>query len=78
MNFRRPGKKTGVENDIRWSEIWSGFGGPSPHPHQEFPGVPPWLRPPPPQKKKRRNVGRITQNELRVVSCDQAALGTNI
>ena len=51
MNFRRPGKKTGVENDIRWSEIWSGFGGPSPHPHQEFPGVPPWLRPPPPQKK---------------------------
>ena len=33
---------------------------------------------PPPPKKKRRNVGRITQNELRVVSCDQAAVGTNI
>ena len=77
MNFRRPGQKTGVENDIRWSEIWSGFGGPSPHPHQEFPGVPPPGSHPPPQKK-RRNVGRIIQNELRVVSCDQAAVGTNI
>ena len=67
----------GVENDIFWSEIGLGFGGPSPHPHQEFPGVPPRAPTPPPQKK-RRNVGRITQNELRVVSCDQAAVGTNI
>ena len=26
MDFLRPGLKTGVENDIFWSEIGSGFG----------------------------------------------------
>ena len=38
-----PGLKTGVENDILWSEIGSGFGEPggtwAAHHHQEYPGV---------------------------------------
>ena len=46
---RVPGLKTGVENDILWSEIGSGFGEPdgtwAAHHHQEYPGV---LPPPPP------------------------------
>ena len=40
---RVPGLKTGVENDILWSEIGSGFGEPggtwAAHHHQEYPGV---------------------------------------
>ena len=42
----RSALKTGLENDIFWSEIESGFGEPGGTPHQEFPGVPP--TPPPP------------------------------
>ena len=40
---RVPGLKTGVENDILWSEIGSGFGELggtwAAHHHQEYPGV---------------------------------------
>ena len=47
---RVPGLKTGVENDILWSEIGSGFGEPggtwAAHHHQEYP--PPRIPPPPP------------------------------
>ena len=47
---RVPGLKTGVENDILWSEIGSGFGEPSgtwaAHHHQEYPGVLPPPTPP--------------------------------
>ena len=32
---QRPGRKTGVRNDIFWSERGSA------HPHQEFPNLPP-------------------------------------
>ena len=46
---RVPGLKTGVENDILWSEIGSGFGEPggtwAAHHHQEYP--PPRIPPPP-------------------------------
>ena len=38
--FYRSGLKTGLENDIFWSKIGSGFGEPG-GPHQEFPGGPP-------------------------------------
>ena len=36
----------GVENDIFWSEIGSGFGEPSKTPPEEFPGVLPSPQPP--------------------------------
>ena len=39
--FWRPGLKTGVENDIFWSEIGSGFGEPAGALHQELIEVPP-------------------------------------
>ena len=38
---KRPGLKTGVKNDIFWSEIGSGFGELDGTPHEEFPGEPP-------------------------------------
>ena len=36
MDGGRPDKKTGVKNDIFWSEIGSGFGEPAARVHQEF------------------------------------------
>ena len=39
--LKRSVLKTGVENDIFWSEIRSGFGEPGGTPHREFPVVPP-------------------------------------
>ena len=38
---RVPGLKTGVENDIFWSEMGQDLENRAAHPHQEFPGVPP-------------------------------------
>ena len=38
---KRPGLKTGIQNDIFWSETASGFGNRAGHPHREFPGIPP-------------------------------------
>ena len=38
--FKRPGPKTGAENDIFLAEIRSGFGETGGTPHQAFPGVP--------------------------------------
>ena len=40
MDVRRPVVKTGVVNDILWSEIGSEYGELGGTPHQEFPGVP--------------------------------------
>ena len=37
---QRPGLKTGMENDIFWSEMGSGFGDRAAHSHREFLGVP--------------------------------------
>ena len=37
----KPGLKTGVKNDIFWSDIGSDLENRAAHPHQEFPGVPP-------------------------------------
>ena len=37
------GLKTGVKNDIIWSEIGPGLENRAAHPHQGFPGVPPGL-----------------------------------
>ena len=39
--FYRLGLKTGVKNDIIWSEIRPGLENRAAHPHREFPGVPP-------------------------------------
>ena len=41
--FQRPGLEKCMDNDIFWSEIGSGFREPGGTPHQEFPGVPPWV-----------------------------------
>ena len=38
---RVPGLKTGVENDIFWSEMGQDLENRAAHPHQEFPGVTP-------------------------------------
>ena len=38
----RPGLKTGDKNDIFWSEIVSGFGGPGGIPPPRFPRGTPW------------------------------------
>ena len=44
---KRPGLKTGVENDIFcWCEIGSGLESRAVHPHQEFPGVSPGIKSP--------------------------------
>ena len=39
--FYRPDLKMGVENDIFWFEIGSGFWEPGGAPQQKFPGTPP-------------------------------------
>ena len=41
LELTRPGLKTGVENDIFWSDMESGFRNRATHPYQEFRGVPP-------------------------------------
>ena len=41
ISAKRPGLKTGMENDSFWPEIVIGFGEPGGTPPQEFPGVPP-------------------------------------
>ena len=43
ISAKRPGLKTGLENDIFWSEIGCGLGEPGGTPHQEFLGDPPPL-----------------------------------
>ena len=40
ISAKSSGLKTGVKNDVFWSEIGSGFEEPGGTPHQEFPGVP--------------------------------------
>ena len=41
--FYRLGLKSGVKNDIIWSEMGSGLENQAAHLHQEIPGVPPGL-----------------------------------
>ena len=65
-----PGLKTGVENDIFWSQIGSGFGEPGGTPPQQFPGVipppPPTLFPLAPQEKYGSPVlGRTNKGNLK-------------
>ena len=42
FGFLRPGLKTGVESDIFWSEIGSGFGKPGGTPQPRIPRNTPW------------------------------------
>ena len=55
--FLRPGLKTGVENDIFWSEIGSGFGDAGGTPPAKIPRSSPPPPPPPPPREitKQRN-----------------------